>query len=51
MAHNHTHPHDSGKNLKTAFFINLAFTIIELIGGLYVNSVSILSDAVHDLGD
>ncbi|HSF54516.1 MAG TPA: cation diffusion facilitator family transporter [Algoriphagus sp.] len=51
MAHNHTHPHDSGKNLKTAFFLNLGFTIIELIGGLYVNSVSILSDAVHDLGD
>ncbi|OOG70567.1 cation diffusion facilitator family transporter [Algoriphagus sp. A40] len=51
MSHDHHHPHDSGKNLKTAFFLNLAFTIIELIGGLYVNSVSILSDAVHDLGD
>lgn len=51
MSHDHHHHHDSGKNLKTAFFLNLAFTILELIGGLYVNSVSILSDAVHDLGD
>lgn len=51
MSHDHHHHHESEKNLKTAFLLNLAFTIIELIGGLYVNSVSILSDAVHDLGD
>lgn len=47
----HHHHHDSGKNLKTAFFLNLAFTILELFGGWYVNSVAIVSDAVHDLGD
>jgi cobalt-zinc-cadmium efflux system protein len=49
MAHQHEHP--SGKNLKIAFFLNLGFTILEIIGGLYVNSIAILSDAVHDLGD
>jgi len=54
MAHNH--PHDYGhnhssKNLRTAFFLNLGFTIFELIGGYYVNSVAIISDAIHDLGD
>lgn len=48
--HNHTH-HHSSKNLKIAFFLNLGFTILEIFGGLYVNSVSIISDAVHDLGD
>jgi cobalt-zinc-cadmium efflux system protein len=37
--------------LKTAFFINLAFTVIEIVGGILTNSVAILSDAVHDLGD
>ena len=37
--------------MKVAFFLNLGFTILEIIGGLYVNSVAILSDAVHDLGD
>lgn len=50
--HNHTHghSHDTG-NIKVAFFINLLFTIIEIIGGVLTNSVAILSDAVHDLGD
>ncbi len=50
MGHHHLHKHDN-KNLKVAFFLNLAFTFIELAGGFYVNSVSILSDALHDLGD
>lgn len=34
-----------------AFFLNLAFSIIELIGGLLTGSVAILSDALHDFGD
>ncbi|MCB0554233.1 MAG: cation transporter, partial [Phaeodactylibacter sp.] len=46
----HHHDH-SGKNLRIAFFLNLAFTILEVIGGLWTNSVAILSDALHDLGD
>ena len=50
MSHEH-HQHSSGKNLKLAFFLNLGFTILEFIGGIYVNSISIISDAVHDLGD
>ena len=50
MGHQHSHD-DSGKNLKLAFFLNLAFTILEFIGGFYVNSIAIVSDAVHDLGD
>ncbi|WP_409253923.1 cation diffusion facilitator family transporter [Bacillus sp. SCS-153A] len=43
--------HSSVKNTKVAFFINLFFAIIEFIGGLMTNSMAILSDAVHDLGD
>lgn len=50
MAHNHDHAHETG-NVKVAFFLNLGFTIIEIIGGLYTNSLAILSDALHDLGD
>lgn len=46
MSHNH-----SNKNIKTAFFLNLLFTIAEVIGGFYINSVAIISDAIHDLGD
>lgn len=45
------HHHHSAHNLRIAFFINLAFTILEVIGGLWTNSVAILSDALHDLGD
>lgn len=50
MGHDHNHHHGSS-NLKIAFIINLIFTIIEIIGGILTNSVAILSDAVHDLGD
>ncbi|NVJ87215.1 MAG: cation transporter [Algoriphagus sp.] len=50
-SHHSHHNHTSGKNLKTAFLLNLGFTIFELIGGFYVNSVAIISDAIHDLGD
>ena len=41
----------STNNIKTAFFLNLGFSIFELIGGIYTNSVSITSDSVHDFGD
>jgi len=45
------HSHDGSKNIRTAVFLNLTFTIIELIGGLLTNSLAILSDALHDFGD
>ena len=49
--HHHEHHHHSAKNLAVAFWLNLSFSIIELIGGLYTNSMAIISDAVHDVGD
>ena len=49
--HHHDHTHESSGNIAVAFFMNLAFTIIELVGGMFTNSVAILSDAVHDFGD
>lgn len=49
--HNHTHQHSDVKNIKVAFFLNLAFTLLEIVGGFFTNSIAILSDAVHDLGD
>lgn len=51
MGHSHHHHDHSEGNIKVAFFLNLAFSIIELIGGFWTNSVAILSDALHDLGD
>jgi cobalt-zinc-cadmium efflux system protein len=47
----HEHHHQDVKNIKVAFFLNLFFTLLEIAGGLFTNSMAILSDAVHDLGD
>ena len=41
----------STKNIFIAFILNLFFSIFELIGGIFTNSVSIISDSVHDFGD
>jgi cobalt-zinc-cadmium efflux system protein len=37
--------------VRFAAFLNFAFTIVELVGGLWTNSLAILSDALHDFGD
>ena len=52
MAHDHIHLHGegAGKNILSAFFINLAFTVISLVGGWLTNSMAIISDSIHDLG-
>lgn len=51
MPEEHNHHNQSGKNLRIVFFLNLGFAILEIIGGLYVNSIAIISDAIHDVGD
>lgn len=39
------------KNILIAFILNLTFSILEFIGGTFTNSVAIISDSIHDLGD
>ncbi len=39
------------RNILIAFILNLAFSVFELLGGVYTGSVAIVSDAVHDMGD
>ena len=39
------------KNILIAFLLNISFSIFELIGGLFINSIAIMSDAIHDFGD
>lgn len=64
MAHAHPHHdhagHDSAHGhvsaasasaLRTAFLINLAFTLVEVAGGLWTHSIAVLTDALHDAGD
>jgi len=50
-SHPHTHENKSVANLKMAFWLNALFAVIEIVGGIMTNSIAILSDAFHDLGD
>ncbi|MEO6915615.1 MAG: cation diffusion facilitator family transporter [Chitinophagaceae bacterium] len=53
--HSHSHQLDFEKGNRNAFLIgiglNFAFVIVEVIGGLYYNSISLLTDAGHNLSD
>lgn len=63
--HQHHHNHSDVTNIDAhgeelnqgqkamiiAFILNLSFAVIEFGGGLYTNSMAIVSDAIHDLGD
>jgi cobalt-zinc-cadmium efflux system protein len=51
MGNRDNRSHDDSNDIRIAFFLNLGFTVLELLGGLWTNSLAILSDAIHDLGD
>lgn len=58
MSHTHHHNHQvhSGeshaeKNLLISTLLNLSVSIAEIIGGLLSNSLALISDALHNLGD
>jgi len=56
MSHEHHHHHTiQPKKLSTAFIfgitLNFLFVIIEVISGFYIHSLSLLSDAGHNLAD
>lgn len=42
---------NSQKNILIAFVLNIIFSLFELIGGIFTNSVAIISDSIHDIGD
>ncbi len=39
------------RKMFISFILNLLFTIVEIIGALITNSVALLSDSIHDIGD
>ncbi len=50
--HHHNHAEDfQGKKLLWVTLLNFTITIVQIIGGLISNSLSLLSDALHNLGD
>lgn len=52
MSHSHNHLSPSStKNFRTVFFLNFGFTLFEIVGGIFTNSIAIISDALHYLGD
>ena len=52
FAHTHKPETENGtKSLRLAFILNFCFALLEVVGGLLTNSIAILADALHDLGD
>ncbi|MCO5247852.1 MAG: cation diffusion facilitator family transporter [Chitinophagales bacterium] len=49
--HHHHHHESNSKGMALAFFMNLGFSIIELIGGFLTNSTAIIADSFHDFMD
>lgn len=49
--HHHSTSGISEKNLLVAVFLNFTISIAEIIGGILSNSLALLSDAIHNLGD
>jgi cobalt-zinc-cadmium efflux system protein len=50
-SHTHTKEENTGKSLLFSALLNLLVTIAEVFGGLFSNSLALLSDALHNLGD
>lgn len=52
MGHNHSHSGQvSEKRLGLSIGLNLVITLAEFAGGIFSNSLALLSDAVHNLSD
>lgn len=49
--HSHDYNKIQGRNLLWATLLNAGISIVQVIGGLASNSLSLLSDALHNLGD
>ena len=52
MGHHHHHGHTKeGRKLLITVLLNIAITLAEFIGGIFSNSLALISDAFHNLGD
>lgn len=53
--HGHQHAYHQqdlhGRKLLWTVLLNLSITVVQIVGGLISNSLSLLSDALHNLGD
>ncbi len=54
MSHSHSHSHSHSKTgfrLFITIVINVFITVTQIIGGIFANSLSLLSDALHNFSD
>ena len=56
LGHDHSHDHGPGAFSNTRTFalvtlLNLGFTVVEAAYGFWTNSLALLTDALHNLGD
>jgi len=58
LRHSHHHNHQAHsesdltkKNLLISTLLNLTVSIAEIVGGIFSNSLALISDALHNLGD
>ncbi|WP_068472803.1 cation diffusion facilitator family transporter [Saccharicrinis aurantiacus] len=49
--HGHHHPELKGTNLSIAILLNVLITVSQIIGALYSKSLSLMTDALHNLSD
>jgi len=49
--HHHHHGEHNGRNLLWVTLLNFSITLVQFIGGVVSNSLSLVSDATHNLGD
>lgn len=47
----HDHKEGPSKSLTLSFWLNLCFSILEAVGGVWTNSTAIITDAFHDFMD
>ena len=51
MSHKHSHKSKEGKNLFITLLLNFFISFVEIIGGIFSNSLSLISDALHNFSD
>jgi cobalt-zinc-cadmium efflux system protein len=55
MVHEHTHitdlSHSTSRRLVISLSLTAAFVVVEVAGGLYANSLALLTDAAHNVTD
>jgi len=51
MEHEHHHHEISGKYLGLSILLNIAISVVQLVGGLISGSMALLTDAAHNFSD